>query len=77
MSIQLSDLSSAANRLHQSNLVAAEATKSAAQVPGASQAIVRAADIAYHRAALASAIANKCSTDAFVDALRVLTGGNI
>jgi hypothetical protein len=64
------------NSAHRAALLAAEQTRQAAITPGASQATVKAADIAYYRSALASAIANGVSPIQFTTALRELgTGG--
>jgi hypothetical protein len=58
------------NTTHRANLLKAEQTRQAAQVPGASQAQLAAADIAYFRSAIASALANGCSIEPFVTALK-------
>ncbi len=60
------------NATHRANLIAAEQTRQAAAVPGASAATLKAADIAFHRAALASCLANAVSPAQFVTALREL-----
>jgi hypothetical protein len=75
--IQMSDLSTAGNRTHQANLLASEATRQAAAAAATTQAAMRTADIAHYRTCLASAIANNCSTNTFVNALKELgTGGS-
>jgi hypothetical protein len=49
------------NATHRANLFAAEAVRQAAAVPGASQATLKAAEIAFARTCLASAKANGCA----------------
>jgi hypothetical protein len=78
MSIIQTQGDTAANRAHAAACAASEATRQVSvSAAGNNQASVRAADIAYYRACLASAITNKCSTDAFITALKELgTGGS-
>jgi hypothetical protein len=64
------------NVAHRAALLAAEQALQAAAVPGASAATLKAAAIAFHRAALSSALANNCGITTFTTALRELgTGG--
>jgi hypothetical protein len=63
---------SAANRAHAATCAASEAVRQVAVAAATTQAAARAADIAHYRACLASAIANKCSTDVFITALKEL-----
>jgi hypothetical protein len=66
------------NKGHDDALLAAEQTRQAANVSGASQATVRAADIAFARSAKASCLANNSGSGAeqFTVMLRELgTGG--
>jgi hypothetical protein len=58
------------NATHRANLLKAEQTRQAAAVSGATQATLAAADIAYYRACIASAITNGCGTEPFVSALK-------
>jgi hypothetical protein len=60
------------NIVHDTNVQIAEGVRQVAHQAATSQAAVRAADIVHYRACLASAVANKCSTDQFVTALREL-----
>jgi hypothetical protein len=64
------------NSVHNGNLAAAAQTWQQSAPPGSSAATYKAADIAYGRTCLASAIANNCATNVFVNMLRELgTGG--
>jgi hypothetical protein len=64
------------NATHNANLAAAEQTRQQSIVAGASQATCKAADIAYARSCLTSAIQNACATNVFVNMLREQgTGG--
>ena len=65
------------NATHRANLLAAEQTKQAAvNVAGASAATIKAAEIAFARSALASAVTNSCSTAQWTVMLTELgTGG--
>jgi hypothetical protein len=65
------------NRQHNSNLAAAELARQVASAPGATAAQIKAADIAYHRAALASALKNGCGVEPFLVALRDLGVGGL
>jgi hypothetical protein len=58
------------NATHDANPLAAESVRQAAQTPGASQSTMAAADIAYYRTAIASAIANGCGSEPFRNALK-------
>ncbi len=60
------------NAAHRAAILAAEQARQAACVPGAGQATLRAADITFARAALASCLANGVSPAQFVTALREL-----
>jgi hypothetical protein len=63
----------AATRAHRSAVATAEAVRQVASAPGASAATVKAADIAFHRAVIASALAQGVPTPtASVFALREL-----
>jgi hypothetical protein len=63
-------------KAHDDNLAAAEGVRQVAIVAAAgSVASIKAADIAYHRSARTSAIANGCSPSQFADALRELGVG--
>ncbi|OAF17856.1 hypothetical protein [Bradyrhizobium neotropicale] len=59
------------NRTHDNNVYSAEVTQQAAYKAASSQAAVKAADIAFHRAVKASAKANgigfDCNTQALVE----------
>lgn len=67
--------SQSGNITHDKTVAVAESTRQAA-VAGATQAAARTADIAFYRAALASAKANTIATSQFVTALTELgTGG--
>jgi hypothetical protein len=65
------------NSVHRTNLASYEATQQAAISAAAGNAAsIKAANIAFHRSARASAIANSCSPSQFTDALKELgTGG--
>jgi hypothetical protein len=65
------------NATHRVNLISYETTRQAAITAAAGSAgAIKNADIAYHRSARSSAIANNCSPAQFTDALRELgTGG--
>jgi len=64
------------NSGHRAALLSAEQTRQASSPPDASQATLKAADIAFYRSALASAVANGVPTSQFEFALRELgTGG--
>jgi hypothetical protein len=64
------------NATHNANCAAAEALRQASAPTGSSQATYKAADIAYARTCLTSAIANSCATNVFTNMLRELgTGG--
>lgn len=65
------------NATHRANLFAAEQVLQAAyKAANGNQASITAADIAFNRTGRASAIANGCGVELFVDALRSLgTGG--
>jgi hypothetical protein len=66
------------NASHRAALQAAELTRQASSPPGASQATVKAADIAYYRACVTSALANGVTPQQFMTALRELgTGGGL
>lgn len=65
------------NRIHQANCDAAELTRQVAMNGTPTQATAKAADIAFMRTALASALANNCSPSVFVQALRELGTGGI
>jgi len=62
------------NATHRAAILAAEVTRQVAQV-GATAAQLKAADIAFHRACLASAISNSCGTAQFSTALQELGVG--
>jgi len=57
---------------HDAVVNAAEAVRQTAVVPGASQATVNAAEIAFYRTCLASAKANGVGTECFTTALKSL-----
>jgi hypothetical protein len=65
--VQLSD-----NLTHRNNISKAEATRQAATAGTPTQAAVNAAEIAYYRTVLSSAIANNCETSGPLLALRQL-----
>ena len=68
MSVVYSD-----NATHRANLLAAENTRNAAYIAAAgNQASIKAADMVYARAALASAKANNCGVSQWQDMLREL-----
>lgn len=68
--------SNSGNKTHDDTVRAAEGSRQAAAVAGASQATVRSAEIVFYRSVLASALANGCSPSAAVRALQELgTGG--
>jgi hypothetical protein len=61
------------NATHRANLLAAEQTRSIAYAAaGGSQSAIKAADIAFARAALSSAKANGCGMSQWQDMLREL-----
>lgn len=60
------------NRGHRDALLAAATTYQSVAVSGASQPTVKAASIAFYRAAWLSAVANGCSPSVFTEALRGL-----
>jgi hypothetical protein len=62
------------NSGHRAALLAAEQVRQSAAVPGASQSTLRAADIAFYCACLASAVANGLSPAQFEFALREIPG---
>jgi hypothetical protein len=58
------------NQTHRANLLAAESTRQAAAVPGATQAQLAAADIVYFRSCRDSAIKNGCNPEPYISALK-------
>ena len=68
-------VSSSPNAVHNATVSSALSVCQSVTVPGASQAAVKAADIAFYRACLASAIANKCGTSGYIMALKALGVG--
>ena len=65
------------NATHDSNMIVAEGARQVAQAPGMTPAAVKAADIAWARAGLASAKANGIQPGQFITMLQELgTGGN-
>jgi hypothetical protein len=67
--------SNTGNLTHDGAVQVAESSRQAVVVKGATQATVVAAEIAFYRAARASAIANKCSPSTFIQALKDLGVG--
>jgi hypothetical protein len=65
------------NKTHDAAMQTAEATRQLAQVPGASQATLKAADVQYFRSARASAIANGIQPGFAIAALQELGTGGI
>jgi hypothetical protein len=65
------------NKPHETAVTTSEGIRqNAASVSGTTAATAKTADIAHYRNCVASAIANGCSTNTFVNALRELgTGG--
>ncbi len=64
------------NVVHDTNVLVSEGMRQSSVSAATTPAAVTAAEITHARTCLASAIANKCATDPFVDALRRLSGGN-
>jgi len=60
------------NGTHRQNILNAERTRQAAVVAGATQASVNAAELAFYRSCLSSAIANNCGATDFIMALKAL-----
>jgi hypothetical protein len=60
------------NATHNANCLAAEVTRQSATAGSPTQAQVNAAEIAYHRAVIASAKANNCGVEASLSALIAL-----
>ncbi len=64
------------NAAHRAAILAAEQARQAACVPGASQATIHTAEVAFYRACLSSATTNGVSPMQFIVALKELgTGG--
>jgi hypothetical protein len=72
MSIIQTQGDTAATRAHAATCAASEAVRQVVVAAATTQAAARAADIAHYRACFASAKANSCGTDVFVNALREL-----
>jgi len=69
-------ISKSGNKSHDDTVNAAEGTRQVAVAAAATQAAVNAAEITFHRAALASAKANGIGIEPIIAALRQLgTGG--
>lgn len=60
------------NRSHDAALQNAETARQVAESVATTQTALNAAAVAYHRAALTSAIKNGCGTQVFINALRSL-----
>jgi hypothetical protein len=68
---------SSGNKTHDANVLAAEVSRQNAIAPSSSRATVRSADLAYHRAVVASAKANGISPGQAITALFELGAGGV